>query len=228
MEEQMTSNDWSISVIIPVYNGAAFISEAIESVLSQSHQAMEIVVIDDGSTDETASIVRQFDSPVRYHYQTNGGTGVARNNGIRIATGRFLAFLDADDLWTKDKLARQVALFQQDPNLDLVWGNVVEFSGEKSSGDDGGPTIPGHHPGTALIRRQAFEIIGEFSEVYQQAEVVEWASRVLQSAIKQLMLPDTLMYRRIHKTNKGLSNPNSNQEYLQVLKRHLDRRRSKT
>ena len=216
-----------VSVIVPVYNGALFVSQAIESILAQSHQPMEIIVIDDGSTDNTEDIVKRFGGLVRYQYQANSGTSVARNHGVRLSHQELLAFLDADDLWPADKLAKQVATLSDDESVDLVWGNVVEFVGLGPVTSTNASPVPGHHPGTMLIRREAFARIGEFSETYQQVEVVAWMTRVLQSQIKQVMLPDVLMYRRIHGSNKGISNPDADRQYLQVLKKHLDQKRAR-
>ena len=91
-----------VSVIIPVYNGERYLAEALDSVLRQSHPADEIIVIDDGSTDGSAKIIESFRASVEYHWQPNGGPGAARNLGVTLAHGAFLAFLDADDLWTED------------------------------------------------------------------------------------------------------------------------------
>jgi len=223
----MTINGDQISVILPVYNGATFIYQAIDSILAQSIQPMEIIVIDDGSTDDTASVVKRFGDQVHYYYQNNSGTSVSRNRGVQLARGDLLAFLDADDLWPSDKLEKQVAALRDDPALDLIWGNVIEFRGPGTPDSTAGRPVPGHHPGTMLIRRQAFSRIGEFSTTYQQVEVVEWMTRVLQAQINQHMLPDVLMYRRLHAANKGMSNPAAGRQYLQVLKKHLERTRTK-
>lgn len=222
----LASSEWNISVIVPVYNGANFISQAIDSILAQSCAPTEIIMIDDCSTDDTALIVQRYGSAVRYHRQLNSGTSVARNTGVRLSQGNLLAFLDADDLWAEDKLEKQLAVLQNNPQVDLVWGNVIEFTGDVFNPEASTQPTPGHHPGTMLIRRQAFEVIGEFSEDYQQGEVVEWMTRVLLSEVEQLMLRDVLMYRRIHGANKGIANPQADREYLHILKKHLDRRRA--
>jgi glycosyltransferase involved in cell wall biosynthesis len=214
-----------ISVIIPVYNGERYITQAIDSVLAQGHPDLEVVVVDDGSTDGTAALVRAYRGRVVYVFQHNAGSSVARNNGCRLATGEFLAFLDADDLWVEDKLARQLQSFAGDPSLDLVWGRVREFrDGEEPRAARGRP-MAAEHPGTVLIRRAAFQRTGGFSEEYQQAEVVDWLTRILRADLRQSMIEDVLLYRRLHDRNKGLQNPEAGRQYLQILKRHLDSRR---
>ena len=100
-----------ISVIIPTFNRAALLSRAIDSVLMQTHRNNEIIVIDDGSTDHTASVVAEYGSAVRYFHQNNAGASASRNRGIREAGGTLIAFLDSDDTWHPEKLSRQAALF---------------------------------------------------------------------------------------------------------------------
>ena len=141
-------------------------------------------------------------------------------------TGEWLAFVDADDLWTPHKLQKQVTVFRENPMVDLVWGHVVEFSDANSELKTAGIAIPGHHPGTMLIRRSAFIEVGEFSEKYLLAEVVEWMARAKQIGINQVMLSDIFMYRRIHQTNKGKLIGNSKYEYLHILKKHRDHERT--
>jgi teichuronic acid biosynthesis glycosyltransferase TuaG len=111
-----------ISVIIPAYNSAKYIAEAIESVLNQTYPVLEVIVVDDGSTDDTAEIVKKIASrpmtyelrpKIRYFYQDNRGPAAARNRGIREARGNYIAFLDSDDLWLPDKIEKQIVLFDR-------------------------------------------------------------------------------------------------------------------
>jgi glycosyltransferase involved in cell wall biosynthesis len=112
----------SISVVIPAYNAEKSISRTIESVLAQTRQADEIIVVDDGSTDDTAERIKKFGSKVRYIYQENAGPSVARNRGIETAGGEWIAFLDADDEWLPERLSRQVELLER--NEHLVWATA--------------------------------------------------------------------------------------------------------
>jgi len=220
------SESKGISVVIPVFNGANYIVEAIDSVLAQSPAPLEIIVVDDGSTDDTPSVVGTFGPPVTYHRQENRGTSAARNLGAALATGELLAFLDADDLWAPRKLALQLAAMADDPRLEIVFGHVQEFFHTPMQAGDAGPAIPGLHPGAMLIRRPTFDRVGGFSEDFQQAEVVEWMARLMEREVMYRVIPDTVMYRRIHGSNKGRDNPVARSQYLHILKRHLDRRRA--
>jgi len=215
-----------ISVIVPVYNGAPYVAEALASILAQAYHPLEIIVVDDGSTDDTAAIVQQFGPPVYYHHQRNQGSSVARNSGVAQAKGDWLAFLDADDLWTPNKLRVQIAVLQENPTVDVVWGHVVQFRGDSPNPQAQAAPIPGYHVGTMLIRTRLFAEIGAFSTTYFQGEMVDWVARLQRSSVQQMMLPDVLMYRRIHQTNKGKSDRYSKREYLHVLQHHLKQKRA--
>ena len=107
----------TVSVIIPTYNSARYVTAAIESVLAQTSQGFEILVIDDGSTDETEQLMRKYQAPVRYLRQANGGVSVARNHGIAESRGHYVAFLDADDTWFPHKLERQLTAMKKHPEM---------------------------------------------------------------------------------------------------------------
>ena len=121
-----------VSVVIPSYNRAYIVGQAIESVLRQTYSNVEVVVIDDGSTDDTASVVKAFDERVRYIYQPNAGIAVARNSGIAAARGEFVAFLDSDDVWLPWKLEAQMAVLRQRPEVGMIWTDMTAVT---ESGD---------------------------------------------------------------------------------------------
>src|SRR5574338_647233 len=117
-----------VSVIIPVYNYDRYLGEAIESVFGQTYQHLEVIVVDDGSTDESAKIARSFaDRGLRYCHQVHAGIGPARNTGVECAHGEFLAFLDADDRWPLEKTERQLRAFENDPALEMCFGQAVQL-----------------------------------------------------------------------------------------------------
>ncbi len=114
-----------VSVIIPTYNGSRFIRETIQSVIGQSYSKIEIIVIDDGSTDNTPDIVKSINDPRLIHIQqANSGVSMARNRGIDISRGDYIAFLDHDDVWLPHKLERQLQLFKEDPNIAMVYADT--------------------------------------------------------------------------------------------------------
>ena len=114
---------YSISVVIPAYNAEKFINRAIDSVLAQTYQPDEIIVVDDGSTDDTVSVVSKYGSQVKLIRQENAGASAARNSGINAATCQWIAFLDSDDEWLPEKLQLQIELLKRDPNLVWTAGN---------------------------------------------------------------------------------------------------------
>jgi glycosyltransferase involved in cell wall biosynthesis len=117
-------------VVIPVYNGAGFIGQAIESVFAQTYPCRELIVVDDGSTDATAEIVRSYGARVHYVRQDNARQAAARNRGIGEARGQLLAFLDADDIWREDKLEKQVTLLERDPQVGLVYSSMEHIGAD--------------------------------------------------------------------------------------------------
>jgi glycosyltransferase involved in cell wall biosynthesis len=123
----MQMNQATVSVVIPVYNNEPYIAAAVKSVLSQTLAPMEVIVVDDGSTDGTAGALKAFGSGIRYVYQPNRGEPSARNRGMRESTGEFIAFLDGDDLWHPSKLDLQMAYLHRHPDCALVYSDMSTF-----------------------------------------------------------------------------------------------------
>lgn len=219
-----------VSVIIPVYNGERYLGEAIESALAQTDEPMEIIVIDDGSTDRSADVARKSGA-VRYEFQENQGIGAARNRGVQVARGDFFAFLDADDLWTPDKLRLQMSAMERNPDLDLVFGHVQEFLSPElveSLQDqvriaDG--VVPGLIPSTLLVRREAFLRTGFFETQWRMGEFAAWYARAIEHNLQQAILPDLVTRRRVHDANNGRRQGAAAIDYVRILKASLDRRR---
>jgi len=117
-----------VSVIIPTYNCAKYICEAVDSVLAQTYNDFEIVVVDDGSTDDTKDILQRYNGRIRYIYQSNKGVSAARNLGLREAKGKYIAFLDADDIWLPEKLECQTKLLEENPDTVMVFSDIEMFS----------------------------------------------------------------------------------------------------
>jgi glycosyltransferase involved in cell wall biosynthesis len=166
----------SVSVIIPTFNRAQWVCEAVESVLSQTMPPDEVIVVDDGSTDETSQALRVFDGKITIVSQENRGVSAARNTGIRRSTGVFIALLDSDDLWEKDKIAHQVEFFRANPHaLICQTGEIWIRNGKrvnpmnkhrKRSGMIYGPSL--HlclvSPSAVMIRRGLLDGVGLFDE----------------------------------------------------------------
>lgn len=226
-------NEPLVSIIIPVYNGDRYLAEAIESALAQSYRAVEVIVVDDGSTDRSAAIAGSFGSGIRYVLQPHSGCGAARNRGVKVARGEFLAFLDADDLWLEDKLVRQMDALKHDPELNMVFGYVRQFKSPELDGRSQrellpeAEILPGYFPGTLLIRRDAFFRAGLFETKWKVGEFIDWYSRAVEEGLKSLLLPEVVMKRRVHTTNMGIRYREDQGDYARILKAALDRRRRK-
>ena len=220
-----------VSVIIPVFNGAKYLRQAIESALAQTYEAIEVVVIDDGSTDGTGEMVKRSFSSVRYCFQENAGTGAARNRGIAMAQGSFFAFLDADDIWLKDKLTIQMASFHNNPETEIVFGHVKQFHSPeldettKSKIHCPDEVMPGFLPCTMLIKRDSFFHVGLFETSWQVGQDVSWIMRAKEQGLPMIMLPDLVYKRRLHKNNKGITQRHFIKDRVRILKASIDRRR---
>jgi len=219
-----------ISVILPVWNGEQYLAEAIDSVLAQDYANKELIVVDDGSTDNTSAIIEKYAPHIRSITQINSGLGASRNSAIRIATGDYFAFLDHDDYWTKDKLSLQMqALTKDDP---LIFSHVKQFICPTLSKEERNKLLvnesplPGYIAGTLLISRERFFQIGPFLEERKLlGEFIEWYLRAHELNIPMHMLPQVLLHRRVHKDNMGRRDLSRRTDYLRILKASLDRRR---
>ena len=225
--------DRLVSVMIGVYNAAPYLSEAIESVIAQSYQPLELIVVDDGSTDGSGDVARSYGDSLLYAYQERAGIGAARNRAVGLASGRFFAFLDADDRFVSGKLDRQYAALEADEELDVVFGHVREFVSpelaeeERDSIRSPAPAAPWTAPNLMLIRREAFLRVGVFSETLKVGVTVDWYARALEAGLRGLMLPEVVLERRLHLANNGIRERDSRSQYVHVLKASLDRRRAR-
>jgi glycosyltransferase involved in cell wall biosynthesis len=220
-----------VSVVVPVHNGARYLSACLESVRAQSHPPAEIIVVDDGSTDQSASIAESFG--VSLWRQPQRGPGAARNRGVAESTGEVLAFLDADDLWAPEKLEWQLTAFEENPALDLVSGQVQNFWSPELDPDlrqrigFAPDPVPGMHPGAILVRRDAWQRVGAFSEELCFGDFIPWLARAQDLGLETRFLDRAVMFRRIHESNFSRTHPQHRRDYLAAAKQVLDRRRGR-
>jgi len=196
----------TVSVVIPVWNAARYLSETLRSVLRQTRPAEEIVVVDDGSTDESAAVAEEFGARVRVLRQENRGESAARNRGIEAAQGDWIAFLDADDLWHPDKLARQLAAVRADPAVDCVHTNWYYFGRQNGRVDVSiTDAAERYRPGrvaadnpfrisSLLVRR---ELPLRFPEWTQDGEDLIYFLELVRTA-KVVLVPEELIGYRVH------------------------------
>lgn len=217
-----------VSVIIPCFNHARYLGEALESVLSQSRPPDEIIVVDDGSTDGSAAIAARY--PVRIFAQPNQGIGGARNKGLSVARGDVIGFLDADDVWTENSLARRLDLLASAPALTCVFGMVEHFiSPELDPSTAASLECPqgasaARFAGVMLARKSLFDAIGPFDAQVRVGEMMDLAARLAESGASTANLDAVVMRRRIHGANTVLRERASHGDYLRVLKASLARK----
>ena len=227
-----------ISCIVPVHNGESYLAEALDSIRQQTYQRLEIIVVDDGSTDATAELIGSYDQQIRCLRQPHSGPGVARNLGLRAARGSLVAFLDADDLWHPQKLARQLACFTARPSLNLCLTHLQNFwipeltkAAQRFRTHRFAKPLPGYAPQTVMARRSLFETVGLFDPALQPADDLDWFIRAAEQNTEMKLIPDVLVYRRVHRENvsmepgKGTISAAMKEQVLHVLKASLDRSR---
>jgi glycosyltransferase involved in cell wall biosynthesis len=223
-----------VSCIVPTYNGEAYLCEALDSILAQTYRPLEVIVADDGSTDATADIAERFGAPVRVVRQANAGPAAARNLGVREASAAFVAFLDQDDLWHPDKLARQMGRFGARPELDLsvahvqrFWSDDLRAQQARLSGHRVSKPLPGYITGTFVARRRVFDVVGPFDTRIRFADSMEWLLRAARNGVVSELLPDVLLRHRMHGRNLSQAEADgSRDEFLRVVKASLDAKRA--
>lgn len=220
-----------IAVVIPVRDGARYLVEAIESVLAQRPQPAKVLVVDDGSADDSAGLASRFGTPVECLRQSAGGAGKARNTGIAAATSAdYIAFLDADDLWTASSLATRVAAAEADPRVDLVFGHVRHFVTPELAPGAAARLVcrselePAYAAGGMLARRGAFQRIGGFREDLISGEFIDWLARAREAGLRELLVAEQVLSRRVHTANHGLLRADARLDYVRVVRDALHRR----
>ena len=226
----MAGEPLHVSVIIPVFNGETFLPDAVASVLAQEDPDLEIIIVDDGSTDRTEEIVRRFVGNIRYLRQANQGPAAARNRGLEVAQGNVIAFLDADDLWPHDKLKLQLGYLTDDPLMEMVTGYVQMLRLSESSPDgpafeDSADSNLSVNLGASVFRKSAFDRVGLFDEGMRYSEDVDWFMRARESGIRMIVIEEVTLYYRLHNQNMTLQKNPVELNVLRALKKSLDRRR---
>lgn len=220
-----------VSVVIPVRDGERYLAEAITSALAQEPKPREVLVVDDGSQDRSAEIARSFGAPVRVLASPPLGRGAARNRGVTAARGELVAFLDSDDLWPAEALARRTAQLAHEPELDASFGLVTQFlSPDLGQEERGRLRCPEGSerallPGAMLVRRRALERFGAFSETLRVGEFVDWYDRAAGAGLQAVFGSEVGLLRRIHAGHLGRSLGEERVDYARVAWEALQRRR---
>jgi glycosyltransferase involved in cell wall biosynthesis len=219
-----------VSVIVPVFNGALFLAEAIASLRAQRRPVDEIVVVDDGSTDGSGELATALGPDVRVIRQPHAGAAAARNRGLEAARGDVIGFLDADDLWPVEKVALQAEVLVRAPEVGLVTGLIRPFGGSiRGRPADGRLHTSGGRGvnlGCALVRRWVFDRVGPFDASFRISDDTDWLLRARDAAIATVALETVTLLYRIHDAGLTRDVTAVGREAVQVVKRALDRRRA--
>ncbi len=219
----------SLSVIIPVYNGATYLKETLASVFAQTLLADEVIAVDDGSTDSSPDILRCFEGRISVVRQENQGVAAARNTGLARASGDLIAFLDQDDLWPADRNRSLVDALRADSAAEVAAG-LVEFRYERSTPPPPQSNLTTmcreHLLGSLCIRADVFRKLGPLNTKVDYADDTEFWFRRVEAKTPTAYLNEVTLIYRMHDTNTSLDPARSNALLLSVLHERLKRRRN--
>jgi glycosyltransferase involved in cell wall biosynthesis len=221
-----------VSVIIPAYNGDRYIGEAIDSILAQTYKDYEIIVVDDGSTDNTAQVAQQYGNQIQYLSQTNQGVAASRNLGLSVAKGEYIAFLDQDDLFLSHKLLAQVTLLEKNPSLGIAnsgW-QIVDQQGQVKAAVEPWEKIPQLNLadliiwkpvflGAMLFRHSWLKRSGGFDTTLEQTPDVDLVLRLAALGCAAAWVEQTTVKYRQHKANASNNTILQARELDQILAR---------
>lgn len=222
-----------VSVVVPVRNGETFLGEALESALAQTWEPLEVIVVDDGSTDGSARVAAGFPR-VRLLRQAPQGQATARNQAVAASRGELLAFLDADDLWPSTKLEVQAGYLRDHPEVDGVLGR------QKLLVEPGVPLPPwvyreggleragaGAQPLSLVTRRAVWDLVGPFTPGLLFADDTDWLMRAHELDVRIEMLEEVVLHRRIHGANITYDDEAMRRGLALALKGRIERRRAR-
>ena len=214
------------SAIIPAYNASRFLPDTIASVLSQTHPPSEVIIVDDGSTDDTAAVLALFGAAITVVRQENSGAGAATNAGIAASSMEYLAFLDADDLWRRDKISEQLTRLVQEENLGGIFCRSESFAedGTNLSVDD---SQSGWSRSTLVARRSVFVEVGPVADFGKRAgEMIDWIARAREAGFQFGMVEKPLAQRRLHAGSMTARADHLKHDYMAALRASIQRKRA--
>ncbi len=217
----------TVSVIIPAYNAEHYLQDAIESVLAQTRAVEEILVIDDGSHDRTRDVAKSFHRNITYFFQDHQGPGAARNVGVQNAKGDFLTFLDADDIWVKDKCKKQFEIFSKVSNLDIVFGRIQQIRQRKKNHRTMklDQSVAGIIPSAMMVKKKSFFRVGLFRAELRVSDFADWFIRSRDAGLWTLVPDHLVAFRRVHGENTSILRRQFFTEYVDAVQASLNRRR---
>jgi glycosyltransferase involved in cell wall biosynthesis len=220
-----------VSAIVLAFDCERYVGEAIDSVRAQTHENVELLFIDNGSSDGTREVAASKGAEIAAHIEPNRGICPGRNVGLALARGEFIGFLDGDDLWAPDKIERQLAVLNSDPAPDFVLGQVSEFASPEL-GQEAAASLPvrpepreGQVVSAMLAPRRTWNRVGPWTEEYVHADGLDWFLRAERAGMRGAQVDRVVLQRRIHGQNTSLVHPEAREEWTRLLKDRLDERR---
>jgi glycosyltransferase involved in cell wall biosynthesis len=222
-----------ISVILPLYNGALWVKEAIDSVLAQTHADLELIIIDDHSSDQGPMLIQSaYQHHPQVHLLTNPDKGIAsaRNHGLLHTSGEIIGFIDQDDLWTPDKLTHQLPVLTQHPD-SFILGQLRQFCNEVTlphwaRKESINQIKPGWEPGTLLLYKTLLTQFSGFNTAYQHGgDDSDLFRRMRDAKVPYHIVPQLVLEKRIHQNNTS-GNPNNTRDLIKFIRDSLKRRPS--
>jgi glycosyltransferase involved in cell wall biosynthesis len=214
-----------VSVVVPVHNGERFLAESLEAILRQDYEPIELIVVDDGSTDASPEIVARYPD-IHYIRQDNRGPSAARNTGIAASSGELLTFCDCDDVYRRAKVSIQVRHLTAHPAASCVLVRHETFvepgtePPEWISADDTGVQVQ-----SAMVRRAVINAIGGYNPDYRMTENMEWLERMKTAGLRIDVLDDVVVDRRLHGTNLSYQRKGLQQGLLRSLRDRVHEKR---
>jgi glycosyltransferase involved in cell wall biosynthesis len=222
-----------ISVIISVYNAERYLSESLDSVLNQSMPAKEIIVINDGSTDQTINILKSYGKKIKLIDRENKGVPYSVNEGLSEVKQPWIAFNDGDDIWSQNKLELQYNYLLEHKDLRILFGMMRQFISPELSEEDKASIYVPNSPEKALIRpamlahQSVFEDYGLFNPTLKAGDFIEWFQKIKENDLKFDFIDEVIYCRRLHKNS--LSNEEGvKDDFLKILKAKLDRAKTQS
>jgi glycosyltransferase involved in cell wall biosynthesis len=222
----------AVDVVMPCFNAAQYVQLALESIFRQTLAVQKVIVVDDGSTDQSAAIVRQFGDKVQLISQANQGISSARNAGLAACTSPMVAFLDADDLWPENSLERRAAYLRDHPQMNGVFAQLQNFISPELDAAEAVryrvdlESSAARFPGTFLVERAAFQTAGGFDTKLPVGEMIEWLARAAAVGLRFGNIDELALLRRIHGNNTTLKVANAKASYIQAVRAALQQKKA--